>query len=107
MFDKLKNPLEGLQRISAFCTIPAKKNMKNLCFLHGKFSEEVYNLIVSKTKKLYLKIHSTSLGDTLAATPLLRKLNKAYKTRINVVTHIKDIFINNQYIDNLYFFRRI
>ena len=104
MFDKLKNPLEGLQRISAFCTIPAKKNMKNLCFLHGKFSEEVYNLIVSKTKKLYLKIHSTSLGDTLAATPLLRKLNKAYKTRINVVTHIKDIFINNQYIDNLYSF---
>jgi len=104
MFDKLKNPLEGLQRIFTFCTIPAKKNMKNLCFLHGKFSEEVYNLIMSKTKKLYLKIHSTSLGDTLAATPLLRKLNKSYKTRINVVTHIKDIFINNQYIDNLYSF---
>lgn len=52
-------------------------------------------------KEVFYKIHSTSFGDTLAATPTLRRLFYAYSGRINVVTHSKKCFLNNPYIKRL------
>ena len=44
---------------------------------------------------LYTKINSPSLGDTIASTPTIRKLSKIYNKKINVVTHVKEVFLNN------------
>lgn len=52
-------------------------------------------------KKIHYIIHSNSFGDTLAATPTLRYLHKSHQTKINVVTHNKNVFKNNPYIDQL------
>jgi FkbM family methyltransferase len=52
-------------------------------------------------KKIYYIIHSNSFGDTLAATPTLRYLSKAHQSKINVVTHNKNVFKHNPYIDQL------
>lgn len=55
-------------------------------------------------KIFYYKIHSTSLGDTLAATPILRKLFLSYNKKINVITKVKEVFLKNPYIDKIYDF---
>lgn len=55
-------------------------------------------------KKIYYIIHSNSFGDTLAATPTLRYLYKSHNTKINVVTHNKNVFNNNPYVDKLFSF---
>ena len=49
-------------------------------------------------KPIYYLIHSISFGDTLAATPTLRYLSQSHNQKINVVTHKKHIFKNNQYV---------
>ncbi len=53
---------------------------------------------------LYIKINSPSLGDTIASTPTIRKLSKIYNKKINVVTHVKEIFLNNEYVNNIFSF---
>jgi FkbM family methyltransferase len=50
---------------------------------------------------LYYLIHSTSFGDTLAATPTLRYLSKSHRKKINVVTHNKNVFNNNPYTESI------
>jgi FkbM family methyltransferase len=50
-------------------------------------------------KSIYYLIHSSSFGDTLAATPTLRYLSNSHEQRINVVTHKKNIFKNNPYVN--------
>ena len=47
-------------------------------------------------KQIYYLIHSVSFGDTLAATPTLRYLSQSHNQKINIVTHKKHIFKNNQ-----------
>jgi autotransporter strand-loop-strand O-heptosyltransferase len=103
MLTKLKAPTDSLQRISQFCTIPEKEKMKNLHFFHGKCSDGEYNILMSR-KKIYFKIHCSSLGDTLASTPSIRKIKQAYKNRINIVTHHKDLFKKNENVLNVYSF---
>jgi FkbM family methyltransferase len=49
-------------------------------------------------KPIYYLIHSISFGDTLSATPTLRYLSQSHNQKINVVTHKKHIFKNNQYV---------
>jgi hypothetical protein len=56
---------------------------------------------------LYIKINSPSLGDTIASTPTIRKLSKIYNKKINVVTHIKEVFLNNEYVNNIYSFEEL
>ena len=53
---------------------------------------------------LYIKINSPSLGDTIASTPTIRKLSKIYNKKINVVTYVKEVFLNNEYVNNIYSF---
>lgn len=55
-------------------------------------------------KELYIKINSNSIGDTLAATPSIRKVYNCYNQKINIVTHIKELFNNNAYVKNIYSF---
>jgi hypothetical protein len=50
---------------------------------------------------IYYLIHSTSFGDTLAATPTLRYLSKSHRKKINVVTHNKNVFNNNPYTESI------
>mgnify|MGYP003327214458 FL=1 len=50
---------------------------------------------------IYHLIHSNSFGDTLASTPTVRYLSKSHGQKINVVTHKKDIFKNNPYVQNI------
>jgi autotransporter strand-loop-strand O-heptosyltransferase len=59
-----------------------------------------------KIKELYHKINPNSLGDALAATPTLRKISKSYDQKINVVTHVPELFKNNPYVKNIYSFEQ-
>lgn len=56
------------------------------------------------SEKYILKINSVSLGDTLAATPTLRKLFNSYNKKIDVMTHHIELFKKNKYVNNLYSF---
>lgn len=55
-------------------------------------------------KPVYYIIHSNSFGDTLAATPTLRYLFKCHEQKINVVTHNKNVFKNNPFVEKLHSF---
>jgi ADP-heptose:LPS heptosyltransferase len=50
---------------------------------------------------IYYLIHSNSFGDTLASTPTLRYLSKSHRQKINIVTHRKDVFKNNPYVNDI------
>ena len=96
----LDNPKEEDYFIGTFCRIPSKINIQNLCFYHGKISDNEYNYIKDlMSNKFLLKINSVSLGDTLAATPTLRKLYNSYNKKIDVVTHHVELFKNNKYVN--------
>ncbi len=50
-----------------------------------------------------LDLHlSRGLGDTISATPSLRKLFYAYGKKISVLTEHTEIFKNNKYVNNIY-----
>jgi len=55
-------------------------------------------------KKQLLVINSPALGDTLCATPTLRKLYNTFEQKISVVTHHSEIFLKNKYVNNIYNF---
>lgn len=111
-FNKIKEMLSCLENlkdedyfIGTFCRIPSKTNIKNLFFYHGKISDSEYDYVKKPFNDRYLlKINSSSLGDTLAATPTLRKLYNSYNKKIDVITHHVELFKNNKYINNIYSF---
>jgi len=41
-----------------------------------------------------------ALGDTLCATPVIRKLSEAYNKKISVISHHPEIFTNLPYVEN-------
>jgi ADP-heptose:LPS heptosyltransferase len=43
-----------------------------------------------------------ALGDTLCATPTLRKISKSYNNKISVISHHQEIFYNLPYIENTF-----
>lgn len=43
-----------------------------------------------------------ALGDTLCATPTIRKLYNSYNKKISVITNIPGLFQNNPYIQNVF-----
>ena len=55
-------------------------------------------------KENALVIYSRSIGDTLCATPTLRKLYKTFNSKFSVVTHVPEIFERNPYVLNTYKF---
>ena len=52
-------------------------------------------------KKIYYLINSSNWGDTFLSTPTLRYLSKSHKQKLNVVTHRKDVFKNNPYVQDI------
>ena len=52
-------------------------------------------------KKIYYLINSTNWGDTFLSTPTLRYLSKSHERKLNVVTHRKDVFKNNPYVQDV------
>lgn len=109
------NPEDKDVFCGVFCKIPSKDKIHNIRFLHGRVSEEQFshiknklnfiNPVVKNNKSNFIYfIHSTSLGDTIASTPVLRKLYKSYNSKIDIVTYHKDVFINNPYVNNIYEF---
>ena len=107
LFNKLKNDNNTDEFIYTFTKIPSIDKRDNIFFLHGKHSEIVYNFIDYNMSDLYIKINSPSLGDTIASTPTIRKLSKIYNKKINVVTHVKEVFLNNEYVNNIYSFEEL
>ena len=54
-------------------------------------------------KEPLLDLHlSKGLGDTICATPVLRKLFFAYGRKISVLTDHPYIFKNNNYVDKIF-----
>jgi FkbM family methyltransferase len=105
MLNCLANVRQEDYFIDTFCRIPALDNIKNLHFYHGKISDPEYNYIKEQmSNNFLLKINSVSLGDTLAATPTLRKLYNCYNAKIDVVTHHPELFIKNKYVNKLFSF---
>ncbi len=41
-----------------------------------------------------------ALGDTLCATPTIRKVSKSYNSKVSVISHHQEIFYNLPYIEN-------
>ena len=94
-----------------FTRIPNSSKIKNIKFLHGKTNDNQFTLIkekifMTKTQNhqedksdLLLILHSSSLGDTIAGTPVLRKLYNSYNKKIDVVTYHPDIFKKNKYVN--------
>jgi len=52
-------------------------------------------------KKQLLVINSKALGDTICATPTLRKLYNTYNQKISVLTYHPEIFWKNPYVDKV------
>lgn len=52
-------------------------------------------------KKILIKISCPALGDTLCATPTVKKVALSYGHKIDVMTHRHEIFKNNPYVDNI------
>jgi ADP-heptose:LPS heptosyltransferase len=54
-------------------------------------------------KKICLDISNCGgLGDTIAATPVIRKLYESYNSKISIITLHPEVFQNNPYVDNIW-----
>lgn len=105
MLNCLSNLKDEDYYIDTFCKIPSKININDLFFYHGKISDLEYDYIKQQLMTNYLlKINSTSLGDTLAVTPTLRKLYHCYNKKIDIVTYHPELFKNNKYVNKIYNF---
>lgn len=59
------------------------------------------DVIINNMKEICVDLFgSRALGDTLCATPLIRKLSESYGKKISVITHHTEIFKNLPYIEN-------
>lgn len=45
-----------------------------------------------------------ALGDTLCATPLIRKISKTYNKKVSVISYHPNLFKNNPYVENSFQF---
>jgi hypothetical protein len=48
-----------------------------------------------------LVVHSSSLGDTICSTPILKKLFKSYGVKFYVATHVPEVFFNNPCVEKI------
>lgn len=53
-------------------------------------------------KKQLLVIYSKALGDTICATPTLRKLYNTYNQKISVVSYFPEVFKNNPCVEEIF-----
>ena len=54
-------------------------------------------------KKICLDLSECrALGDNIAATPVIRKIHKAYNQKITVISNFREVFENNPYVEKIY-----
>lgn len=108
-----KNPIDKSYFLKDFCRIPKKEHMSMILFLHGRPSEEDYEVLKKEiiypkdysstdyytfNKKILLTISASGMGDALTATPTIKKLCDFYESKIVVKSRYPDLFLNNPYI---------
>lgn len=74
--ESLNNPEEKETYLSTFCRIPARCDVENVMFLHGKLSENQYsllNLLRNKKKILFITGHCSSGGGPKYVAYLIKK----------------------------------
>ena len=54
MLISLENPKKDQYMIGPWCSIPAKKDIKNLFFYHGKITNFEYNYVKDFMSNIYL-----------------------------------------------------
>lgn len=61
------------------------------------------NLNIKIMKEICIDITGgMGLGDTLCATPVVRKISKSYNKKVSVISHHSDLFKNLPYVENNY-----
>ena len=59
-------------------------------------------------KKIFLDLsEAKGLGDTLSATPVIRKLKESYGSKIYVITNYPELFHNNRNVEKAYYVNAI
>ena len=58
-------------------------------------------------KDVYYAVISGTIGDTICATPTLKKLYQVYQRKINLISQpdTKRVWVNNPYINKIYTFQ--
>jgi hypothetical protein len=51
--------------------------------------------------KILVKVPCPAMGDSLCATPTIKKISESYGHKIDVMAVRTDVFENNPYIENL------
>jgi ADP-heptose:LPS heptosyltransferase len=109
-YSQFKEKLQSFYESFKINSHPIKKLLNDSDYIHKNFNWDYIiddtNKILEKYKNknmsnIYYLIHSTSFGDTLASTPTIRYLSKSHRKKINVVTHNKNVFNNNPYVESL------
>lgn len=67
--------------------------------------EEYFNfksIYGKKIKKQVLLVNTeVGIGDTIATTPIIKKISEIYNQKVIVLTYLPFVFINNPYIDKI------
>ena len=56
---------------------------------------------MNKKNKILVKVPCSAMGDSLCATPTIKKISESYGHKIDVMAVRTDVFENNPYIENL------
>lgn len=72
---------------------PTSENFNHLILVNKK--------IMNKNKKILVKVPCPAMGDSLCATPTIKKIYESYGHKIDVMAVRTDVFENNPYIENL------
>lgn len=93
-----------------FSRILCKNDIGNIKFFHGRLDDEKYKIlknnfldfrksnILQSKEQILIIINSQSLGDTIASTPVVRKLYNSYNQKITVASNFPELFANNIYV---------
>jgi len=79
------------------------KNNDDACDYWVEFylnNEIVFKKIFSR--RILISIPSSGIGDTLCATPAIKKIFKAENQLIDVITHHPEVFKNNEFVYRIY-----
>ena len=109
-YSQFKQELQSFYESFKSDSYPIEKLSRDSEFIHQYFNwdyitENTNKILESYTNNImsniYYLIHSTSFGDTLSSTPTLRYLSKSHRQKINIVTHKKEVFKNNPYVEKI------
>jgi FkbM family methyltransferase len=93
--DKIENDLKN----TFLDTFDILSESKPYGFNHIIFSNK--NLLKTSEKKILLKIPCPAMGDTLCATPTIKKVYESYGSKVDVMAIRTDVLEKNPYIDKL------